>query len=182
MARSAPIAVDVLYTRHGDELLVFLARRTADPEIALDLWAETFAQAVASHRRLRGRTDEEALAWLYGIARRQLAHYYRRGTIEQRALGRLRLERPPAGPQVLAEIERRAGLRELRGALAAALAELSPGVRDAVALRVVDELSYRDVALRLGVAEPAARARVSRGLAALSDLLDEPTIHKAMIE
>lgn len=180
MPRSVPLAVDALYARHRDELLLFLARRTADPEIALDLWAETFAQAVASRRRFRGQTEEEALGWLYGIARRQLAHYYRRGTIEQRALGRLRLERPPAGPELLAEIERRAGLRELRGELAAALAQLSPGVRDAVALRVVDELPYRDVAQRLGIAEPAARARVSRGLATLGELLDGPTINKAI--
>ncbi|WP_354698708.1 ECF RNA polymerase sigma factor SigE [Paraconexibacter sp. AEG42_29] len=173
------LEVDALYARHRDELLVFLARRTADPEIALDLWAETFAEAVAGRRRYRGTTDAEAAGWLYGIARRQLAQYYRRGRIEQRALGRLKLERAPAGPEVLAEIARRAGLDELRSALAAALAQLSPGIRGAVALRVVDELPYPVVAGRLGIAEPAARARVSRGLAALADLLDAPTIDAA---
>jgi RNA polymerase sigma factor (sigma-70 family) len=179
MSNSGALDVDALFARHRDELLLFLARRTADPEIALDLWAETFAQAVAGRGRFRGGTGEEAAAWLYGIARRQLAHYYRRGTIERRALGRLQLERPPAGPEVLAEIERRAGLGELRGALADALAQLTPGVREAVALRVVDELPYSAVATRLGIAEPAARARVSRGLAALAELLDAPTIDQA---
>ncbi len=44
---------------------MFLARRTADPEVALDLWGETFAQAVAGRRRYRGTTDEEAAGWLY---------------------------------------------------------------------------------------------------------------------
>ena len=33
-----------LYGRHGDALLMFLIRRTADPDLALDLWSETFAQ------------------------------------------------------------------------------------------------------------------------------------------
>ena len=88
--------VDALYQRHRDALLVFLVRRTADTEVALDLWAETFAQAVASHRRYRGKTDAEAAGWLYGIAKRQLALYYRRGHAEQRALNKLGLERPPA--------------------------------------------------------------------------------------
>ncbi len=171
--------IEALYARHREPLLLFLARRTADPQVALDLWAETFAHAAAGRRRFRGRSEEEAAAWLYGIARRQLAMYYRRGRSERRALDRLKLERPPADPGVLAEIARRAGLAELRSELEAALAQLSPAVRDAVQLRVVDELSYPDVSRRLGISEPAARARVSRGLAALADLLDARTMQEA---
>ena len=53
-----------------------------------------------------------------------------------------------------------------------AMATLSPGTRDAVRLRVVDELPYRDLAQRLGISETAARVRVSRGLSALAGLLD----------
>ena len=175
-----PVDVEVLYALHREELLVFLARRTADPEVALDLWAETFAQAVAGRHRFRGTTDEEAAGWLYGIGRRQLAGWYRRGTIERRRQQRLDLERAPVQPEVLAEISRRAGLDELREELAAALGQLSPGVRAAVALRVIDELAYPDLAGRLGISEQAARARVSRGLARLADLLDTPTIKRAM--
>lgn len=58
--------------------------------------------------------------------------------------------------------------------------ELSPAVRDAMRLRVVDELAYPALAARLGTTEPAARARVSRGLAALADALDGPTIRMAL--
>jgi hypothetical protein len=32
--------LDALYACHGEELLVFIARRTADPQLALDLWAD----------------------------------------------------------------------------------------------------------------------------------------------
>jgi RNA polymerase sigma factor (sigma-70 family) len=173
------LEIDALYARHREELLVFLARRTADPQIALDLWAETFAQAVAGGHRYRGATDDEAAAWLYAIARRQLALYYRRGRIEQRALARLQLEREPASPEQLAEISRRAALGELRAELAEALAQLSPGMRAAVQLRIVDELSYPDLARNLGITEQAARARVSRGLSKLAELLDAATIQRA---
>ncbi len=167
--------VDALYARHRDALLVFLVRRTADTEVALDLWAETFAQAVAGRRRFRGTTDAEAAGWLFGIARRQLALYYRRGRAEQRALRKLGLERPAADDALIAEIEERAGLEHVRRDLAEALASLSEPVRDAVQLRIVDELSYADVARSLQISEPAARARVSRGLAALSDFVKEAT-------
>jgi RNA polymerase sigma factor (sigma-70 family) len=166
------VDLERLYDRHCDELLSFFVRRTADAEVALDLWAATFAHAVAGRRRYRGRSEAEAVGWLYGIARRQLALYYRRGAIERRALRRLALERPPADPELLEEIERRAGLRDLRAAVAGALATLSEPVRRAVELRVVEELPYREVAARLQITEVAARARVSRGLGALADELE----------
>jgi RNA polymerase sigma factor (sigma-70 family) len=157
-------------------VLLFLARRTADPQIALDLWAETFAQALEARTSYRGATHAEELAWLYAIARRQLAQFYRRGKIEQRALGRLELERPAATPEVLEEIERKAELTHTRRELGDALARLSPATREAVQLRVVDELDYRAVAERLGITEQAARVRVSRGLARLSDFLDRSSM------
>jgi RNA polymerase sigma-70 factor (ECF subfamily) len=171
--------VDALYARHRDAVLVFLVRRTADTEVALDLWAETFAQAVAGRRRFRGSTEAEAAGWLFAIAKRQLALYYRRGRAERRALDKLGLERPYADDALIAEIERRAGLEHVRRELAEALASLSEPVRSAVQLRIVDELPYADVARSLRISEPAARARVSRGLAALADYLDPIAIREA---
>jgi RNA polymerase sigma factor (sigma-70 family) len=170
--RGRAVDVDALYARHHDHLLLFLVRRTADADVALDLWAETFAQAVAGQHRFRGTTEGEAAAWLYSIARRQLALYLRRGSAERRALQKLGLERPPDHQELLAEIEERARLDVLRSELAVALATLSEPVRDAVRLRVVDEQPYPEIARTLKISEQAARARVSRGLAALAGVLD----------
>src|ERR1700755_2858986 len=157
--------VDALYARHHDELLLFLVRRTADPEVALDLWAETFAQAVAGRGKFRGGPDEEAAGWLYGIAKRQLARYFRRGYAEQRAMQKLGLERPPADEELLADIAHRAQLDAMRVELAAALATLSESVREAVKLRVVEERPYNEIAATLSISEQAARARGARGVA-----------------
>lgn len=168
-----------LYTRHRRELLLFFVRRTADTEVALDLWAETFAQALVSRRRFRGSTDAEAAGWLYAIARRQLALFYRRGQAERRALDRLNVERPPADELVEAELVREAGLSELRRELAGALETLSTETRAALELRVVHGLPFADVARRLAITEPTARARVSRGLRALGDLLDTDVVAEA---
>jgi len=166
------IDINTLYARHHDDLLLFFVRRTADVEVALDLWSETFAQAVAGRRKYRGRTDAEAAAWLYSIAKNQLARYLRRGYAERRAMQKLGLERAPADDELLADIWQRAQLDATRAELAAALATLSEPVREAVKLRVVDERPYVEVATRLKISEQAARARVSRGLSALAEVLE----------
>ena len=170
--RRRGLDVAALYAAHRERLLAFFVRRTADTEIALDLWAETFAQAVANRHRFRGGTDDESAAWLYGIAQRQLAAYLRRGYAEKRAMQRLGLERPPLDPELEAELERVADLAELRRTVGGALTTLSHETRSAVELRIVRELPYAEIASRLAISEQAARARVSRGLRALAVVLE----------
>lgn len=175
----APVDITQLYARHRTDLVRFFARRTADPEAALDLVAETFAQAIRSRRKCRAATDAERAGWLYGIARHQLASYHRRGYAEQRAVQRLGLERPPVTEALLRAVEAEAGMGEVRDRLAEALGALTDETRSAIELRVVDELPYPEVAARLGIAETAARARVSRGLSRLADLLDPAILEEA---
>jgi RNA polymerase sigma factor (sigma-70 family) len=172
--------IGALFALHRDELLAFFVRRTSDTEVALDLWAETFAEALASRGRYRGSTEDEAGAWLFGIARRKLARYYRRGSAERRALRRLGIERPSADHDTEAEILRRAGLDEVKQALAEGLAMLPEDAREAVTLRVIDELSYPDLAARLAITEQAARMRVSRGMRSLGRVMDAQTITEAL--
>jgi RNA polymerase sigma-70 factor (ECF subfamily) len=52
-----------------------------------------------------------------------------------------------------------------------AFASLAPDVRQAIQLRVVDDLSFDEVAERMGTSAGAARVRVHRGLAALRNRL-----------
>lgn len=168
------------YRARSRELLVFFARRTYDPEIAFDLAAETFAQALTSRRRYRGSSEDDAAAWLYGIARHQLARYFRRGKVEARALSRLGVELPAVGSDELERVEELADLEALRSATVQALRRLASDQQRALELRVIEELPYREVAERLGVTEDTARARVSRGLRALAEHLkaapqEEPT-------
>ncbi len=157
---------DELYRRESEGVLVFFTRRTFDPEIALDLTAETFAQAYVGWRRLRGNSREERQAWLYTIARRQLSRYLRRGRVEREALVRLGIQVPMAHEDDLRSIERRAELAELRGALGDELGRLSVEQRRALDLRVVQERPYEEVAREMGISEPAAAARECRAACA----------------
>lgn len=165
-------AFAALYDREARTVLVFIARRTLDPEVALDLTAETFAQAFRGRRRFRGTTEMEERAYLFTIAKRQVARYHRRGTVERRALEALGAELPSVHEDDLREIEEAAGLDELRSALGDELARLSADQRAALQLRVVEERPYDEVASALGVSEQTARARVSRGLRALATALE----------
>jgi RNA polymerase sigma-70 factor (ECF subfamily) len=167
-----PEAFGAFYEENWEDLLVFFARRVLDPEVALDLTAETFAQALLSRRRFRGATNEEARSWLYGIARHQLSDYWRRGQAEKRALRRAGLATPRLSDEDHERIEELAGTARLRAAARNGLSELSAAEREAIRLRVVDELSYEEVASSLSITEDAARARVSRGLRTLARKLE----------
>jgi RNA polymerase sigma-70 factor (ECF subfamily) len=165
-------AFSELYRREGESVLIFLTRRTWDSETALELTAETFAVALRSWRKLRSLEPEQQRAWLFTVARRQLAHYLRRATVERKAMHRLGMQIPPVDHDNLMLIERRAGLPELSRAIGLELARLSPTQRDALHLRVIEERSYEEISLQLGVSEQTVRARVSRGLRTLARALE----------
>jgi RNA polymerase sigma factor (sigma-70 family) len=163
-ARSDPDAFRELYDRYVARIHGYFARRTGDADAAFDLTAETFAQAWLVRERFRDEADGSAAPWLFGIARNVLLMTLRRGQLERRATERLRVaERldAPYRPASVAPDERWTdGSDEL-------LDELPPAQREAVRLRVIQELAYEQVAAALGTTTSAARVRVHRGLAAL---------------
>ena len=168
-----PDEIAELYRRHARPMLAFFARRTYDPEVAVDLVAETFAAAIADRRQFRGRSDEEAAGWLFGIARHQLSAWYRRGDVERRAMIRLGIERRHLEDAEYERIVELAGLQAERERVARSLDRLSPALRAAISLRVIEERSYREIAETLEISEPTARARVSRALRELADEMSD---------
>ena len=159
------------YREEAEFVLLFLTRRTFDSETAVELTAETFAQAWRGWRGVRTDSREEMRAWLLTIARRQLAHFLLKGRSQRTAMHRLGMSMPTAHEDDLIAIESAAGLDGARVLLGHALEGLNRDQRDAVKMRVVEDLPYDEVARRLGVSEPTARARVSRGLRALQGAL-----------
>lgn len=151
----------------------FLVARTHDPELALDLVAETFAMVVRDRRQFRGSDDESAIAWIYAITRNLLAGWYRRGAIELSAMKRIGLERPEVEPAELERLIELGGLAAERERVARRLQELPDDQRAALRLRVIEERCYEEVARGLGISEQAARARVSRALRTLAVRVSE---------
>jgi len=164
-ARRDPDAVQRFYEQHAVRPRSWLRRETGVTELANDLTAETFAQALVSLQRFRGTSDDEAVAWLYGIARNLLYQYRRRQRVETSA--RERLDMPLRDYGDFDEADELVDAQRLAPSLHSALAELSDGERAALDLRIVDDLPFDEIAAQLDVASPAARMRVSRALQAL---------------
>jgi RNA polymerase sigma-70 factor (ECF subfamily) len=170
-SRRDPTKFRDLYDRLADDLLAYFYRRVLDPEVAADLLAETFAAAFERRGRFKDRGKPGA-AWVYGIAAKELSHWYRRQAVELRAVRRLGMTVPALDDQSIARIETLVDTGDRRAAVAAALGRLPNGERTAVELRVVDELGYAEIAARLRCSEGAARVRVHRGLARLNRLME----------
>lgn len=162
-AESEAAAFAELYRRHVPTVHAWFRRRL--DWAASDLTAESFAQAWLSRRTFRDEADGSALPWLLGIARNVARESARRNAVESRARRRLGLPTDLGSEDGYAAVEERLSPR---AALAEALDTLSEPEREALELRVVDELPYPDVAARLGVRPAAARLRVSRALRRLS--------------
>lgn len=165
-------AFGTLYERHVEAILAYFMRRTGCAQTAADLTSETFAAALVSRRRFRD-TGAPARAWLFKIAQRQLSGFVRSEQVSDRARRKLGMRPVLVTESELEQIERLADFSGLRPAITEAVDKLPTAQADAVRLRVGEELSYREVATRLGCSEGAARVRVSRALTTLADQLGE---------
>jgi RNA polymerase sigma-70 factor (ECF subfamily) len=167
-AKSDPQAFREFYDRYAVWVRVWFVRQTGSESAALDLTAETFAQAWHSLRRFRDMADGSGAPWLFGIARNLLRQYYKHDRIETAARHRLGLPLTVAEGDDYEAVDERVAARSLAPALAAAVRLLPPDQRAALELRVVQQLDYEEVAGRLGCSQNAARLRVSRALRALT--------------
>lgn len=159
-----PDAFLVVHDRWASVLRGWARRRTRDETQAADVVAETFAQALQHAGRFRDDVDGSAGPWLFGIAANVLRHTWRRGETETGVRRRLGGREIPLHDPGYEAAERRADADAATEELHEALGDLPDDQREAVLLRVVEELSYDEVAARLACSNDAARLRVSRGL------------------
>ena len=161
-----------LYRRHAQPLLVYFQRRLHDSELAADLLAETFELAIRGGPGFRGSSDSAMSGWLWAIARNVLGEQDRRSKSEDRRARRLGRASIALSDREIERIEELAGLSELADAVAKHLAQLPEDQREAVRLRVLEDMSYTEIAERMSTSTDAVRARVSRGLRALGRALE----------
>lgn len=169
MAKGDEAAFAAVYRRYLPLVLRWCLRETANRELAADLSAEVFAAALTAARRYRPERGSVA-AWLLGIARNKLAESRRRGRIEESARRRLGME-----PWSLTDLdlERVDELASLDERVLVLLEQLPASTREALRGRVVEELSYEDIAADLRCSQAVARQHVSRGLRRLRSQLEE---------
>ena len=148
---------------HLDDVYGYLVYLTRDRSLAEDLTADTFEKALRLWRRF-DPTRASARTWLCQIARTTALDWFR---AESR---RRRREEAAALPERFEE----AFGEGLSPALEHALATLSAGEREVIALRVVLDLDSDTAARVLGISPTAVSTRLSR---ALKKLEEKVTVH-----
>jgi RNA polymerase sigma factor (sigma-70 family) len=143
---------EAVYEAYHGPILGYVLRRTATPDDAADIIAETFLTA---WRRLEEMPPgPEARLWLYGVARRVLANHHR-GERRRSALAeRLRADltaayRPPEYTGEQAQI-------------AEAFRQLTGAERELLALSAWEGLDHGEIAVVLGCSRNAVRVRLHR--------------------
>jgi len=162
-----------LYDSHARSLLAFFQRRVQDPELAVDLMAETFTLALERRAQYRGTTDAQLAGWLWAIAQSVLGLHERRRETERRHGPRLGTERLALTDDELERIDELGGNEQLRIAVAERMSQLPPDAQEAVRLRFVEERSFDEIAERLGISPAGARTRVGRALRHLARKLQD---------
>lgn len=147
-----------LYESHSRAVYCFLLAQGAGPDIAEELTQETFYQAVRHVGDFRGESSVQT--WLCGIAKHVwLAHLRRQGrtvSLEQEQMEQLEQDTAPS-----AEQQALSGLDSM--AMLKALHRLKEPMREVVYLRLMGDLSFREIGEIMEHTETWARVNFYRG-------------------
>ena len=153
-------------------------RFSGSPDQAQDLTQEVFIKMYGS---LKSYDAQRAafMTWVTTITRNLLVDYFRKSKQERMtdSLDTTSSEHEDAMP--LSERipdkaqppDARVQSRETREAVHRALQKLSPDLREAVILRDLQDMDYREIATVLRVPEGTVKSRINRGRAELARLL-----------
>src|SRR2546421_3258609 len=160
-------AWETLVRNHTRRVYGFCYRFTGKDSEAQDLTKEVFLRVFRSLKSYR--SDEGAfVTWLTRLSRNLLIDHYRR-TRQERVTESIEEQLPMIEGKEAAG-ERPDGLlagREASEALQTALQRLSPDLREAVILRDLQEMDYREIANVLKIPEGTVKSRLNRGRAEL---------------
>ena len=160
---------EVLMRRYNERVYRAARSIVKDEDEAEDVMQQAYVNAYAHLRQFDGRAKFST--WLTRIAIHEaLARARKRGRYESVDFEE---ESRVVDHQSAPDPEHRAFAGELRSLLEASIDELPDGLREVFMLREVDGLNTSETAECLGVSEDVVKTRLSRGRAALRNLLAE---------
>jgi RNA polymerase sigma-70 factor (ECF subfamily) len=165
---SSPAAFGEIFDRHATTLFRYFVRRVG-PDDADSLLGDLFRIAF-ERRQAFDTTRAEARPWLYGIASNLLARHRQREARRLDATARLVHTSVTATDQ-LADVDDRLDASRLWGEVAAAIAELPQGERDALLLYAWEGMAYEQIATALEVPVGTVRSRLNRARGRLRELV-----------
>ncbi len=163
-------AFATLFSRWRPRLVSFFRHRRLQADDAEDL-ADGCLEVVWRRRTSFVATVAPGSAWIFGIARRELARHWRQKANEARTTNRLSVLIDLTDDGAFESIEDRIDAAMVTAQLSVGLQALPPAERSAIVLRILEQRTYPEIARLLECSEPAARQRVSRGLQHLRSTL-----------
>ncbi len=170
--------VELVRTHHG-RVYGLCYRFTGSSHDAEDLTQEVFLKVYGNLRAFDGARGSFQ-TWLTTMTRNLLVDHFRRSK-QQRATESIdagwdQAESRPGSERLHLEDKARsphqnAVQRELETMVQQALTRVSPELREAVILRDLQDMDYREIASVLRVPEGTVKSRISRGRAELARLL-----------
>lgn len=163
-------AFERLYARHRERLYRFLLGQLRDPGLADEVFQDTWQRVVAAGADWR--PDAPFATWLYRIARNRIADHWRARQHRPEApvdaeARTLALEDPDTPEARLHALQRGRSLRQ-------ALDALPAEQREAVLLRLEQELSLEQIGAITGVGRETVKSRLRYAMDKLRAALADP--------
>lgn len=165
-------AWEELVRLHTRQVYGLCLRFTGSNQEAQDLTQEVFLRVFRTLQSFRAAEGSFG-TWLARVTRNLLIDHYRR-TRQDRATDSIEEQLPmleESGAASPARPDQALAGREASEILQASLQRLSPELREAVILRDLQEMEYREIAQVLEIPEGTVKSRINRGRAELGRLL-----------
>jgi RNA polymerase sigma-70 factor (ECF subfamily) len=165
-------AWEELVRQHTRQVYGLCFRFTNSAQEAQDLTQDVFLRVFKTIKTFRS-AEGSFHTWLARVTRNLLIDHYRR-TRQERVTDSIEEQLPmlqeKGGSAAARPDQALAGL-EASEILQATLQKLSPDLREAVILRDLQEMEYREIAEVLDIPEGTVKSRINRGRAELARLL-----------
>ena len=163
-------AFEAIYDRFEEMVYRLALRMSGDPEEAADCAQEVFLRV---HRHLRSFRGQSSLkTWVFRIAINCCRSRLKRRSRKRRVFVSVHEERIDSFEDGRRDPEERALERDMARRLERLLVQVKPHYREAVVLRDLQGLSYREIATVLRVRVGTVRSRIARGREQLRRLLE----------
>ncbi len=166
-------AWEELVRLHTRKVYALCYRFTGQGSEAQDLTQEVFLRVFRTVKTFRS-AEGSFSTWLARVTRNLLIDHYRR-TRQERVTDSIEEQLPvieeTGAAAAAARPDHAVAGREASEILQATLQKLSPDLREAVILRDLQEMEYREIATVLQIPEGTVKSRINRGRAELARLL-----------
>jgi RNA polymerase sigma-70 factor (ECF subfamily) len=143
-----------LYRRYGGRVYGYLKRKLSDQTVAEDIFQEVFLKMTKSRRSFK--LDGHFAPWLFSIVRHCMTDAFRRGARQKSILESVAL----ASTSDLSESKNERDIHDVESILES----LTVKDRTVLSLRYVEDLSFANVASRMGLSAANVRQIASRAI------------------